>query len=59
MSRPPPINDNDEEYARYLQQAVKLRELAEKQPVGMLRNRLLALSNEFQMLADSMTVPRR
>jgi hypothetical protein len=59
MSRPLPSNDNDEEYARYLQQAAKLRELAEKQPAGMFRDRLLALSNEFQLLADSMTVPRR
>jgi len=45
-------------HALYERQAAKLRELAETQPAGILRDKLLAMAHEFQMLADSMVIPR-
>jgi hypothetical protein len=40
--------------AHYQEQADKLREMAEARPAGELRAQLLALADQYQLLADSL-----
>lgn len=45
--------------AGYRDKATRLREMGEAEPIGKLRQRLLDLSREFEMLADSLDPQRR
>jgi hypothetical protein len=55
-SRPLFGTADHDNHALYERQADKLRELAETQPAGILRDKLLAIAYEFQLLADSMII---
>jgi hypothetical protein len=43
-----------ERKSHYQEQANKLREMAVAQPAGALRAQLLALADQYQLLADSL-----
>ena len=45
--------------AGYRERAAQLREMAESEPIGRLRERLLDLSRQFEALASSIDTPSR
>jgi hypothetical protein len=45
--------------AHYRDRAMHLRSLAEAEPVGRLRDKLIELANEFDDLAESLTIRPR
>jgi hypothetical protein len=49
---------NQERGGHYQQQANKLRQIAEIEPDEQMRNRLLAIADQYQALADKLS-PKR
>jgi hypothetical protein len=49
-------NSAQERVTHYREHAAKLRKMAETEPAGPLRKNLLSLADQYDGLADSMTI---
>ena len=52
-------NATREREARYRERAAYLRMMADDEPLGRLRNRLTDLAEQFEQLAETITIERR